>query len=415
MRCVRTYVSVVIVMITFGLAAVTAVPVAAQTATSPQASAVFDAAKRKRTRHQIGDYFSVSFYSTLSHLAERERRRDDDVRDGLDQTQLLLGFVGKVHLRPWLMAFVHAETSLQDRKTHISRGRLTNPQLKEALIAVRLSPATTLSFGRLRLSDAHRWVADASVDGVHIGHRVGARVLEFAAFSGTRKITADFLLVHFGHAGPATRWGVLGLAERDRGAQRLHVHGYFARVASERLHYQANIGVLAGDAMHGASAGLGFDVRAIRRLGGGKRKPQLSFGLAYGSRGFAQPGLHTNKTYDGGQFQFHRYGYVYQAELTNMAALQMGLGLRPSRRFSADLLISAYAQPATSSIGPDARFDGLTTGRSHFLGHEIAVVGAWRPSKAVKVEAGAGRFKPGRAYVDRSTASRAFARISVQF
>ncbi|MEM8579320.1 MAG: alginate export family protein [Pseudomonadota bacterium] len=381
----------------------------------PQAHAIFDAQKRKRTRHQISAYFSVGGYAQLSYLGERDRRRDDRVRDSSDTFEVLIGFVGKLRLRHNVLLFVHAEASLEDRRTDLTRGRLMDPHVKEALLAVTFGPNAALSFGRLRLSDAHRWVADASVDGVHWGRRWNGRVLEFAAVQGTRNVDGRYLLVHYGVADRRTKWGVFGLAEREGAADRLHLAGYYARTVSARFAYQANIGAVFGGAANGKRAGLGFDIRAIRKLPGDRLKPQITLGFAFGSAGFQQSGLHTNKTYDGGNFQFHRYGYVYQPELTNLAVLSASVGVRPSRKFSADLIVSAYAQPSRSTTGPSARINGATTGTSRFLGHEIALVGGWRPAKRTKVEFGVGRFKPGPAYVDQSAATRAFARISVQF
>ena len=99
-----------------------------------------------------------------------------------------------------------------------------------------------------------------------------------------------------------------------------------------------------------------------------------------------------------------------------MLAVATGaVGLRPSRRFSVDLRAHVYAQLDASTVAPTARVSGRTTGQSRYLGHEISIVGAWRPSKKTKVEFGAGVFKPGRAYQNRNTSRRISLRMTQYF
>ena len=382
----------------------------------PKVAQVFDAAKRKKAKHKLSDAVSYSAYANIRYLGERDIARDDNVRDSSDETAIYLGFVGRAQLSHSVMAFAHAEVSLKDRRTHDrSFGRIMDPQLKEALVAVSLSQTDTLTFGRMRFSDANKWVLDASVDGVHYARKTPGKVLEFAAFKGTTSVSSYYAMAHYGRADELGRWGGLALAESDGDAKRLHVAGYWEQRVTTTFRYQATAGAVFGDAANGKNFGVGFDVRAIKKLSDSKLKPQITFGFAYGSEGFQQSGLHSNKTYDGGQTQFHRYGYVYQPELTNLAVLSLGVGVRPSKKFSADLVANAYFQPSASTTGPSARLNGITTGNSHFLGTEISLVGAFRPSKKTKVEFGAGRFDPGPAYLDQSPATRVFARISVYF
>ena len=89
--------------------------------------------------------------------------------------------------------------------------------------------------------------------------------------------------------------------------------------------------------------------------------------------------------------------------------------MRPSRKFSLDLNAHAYAQVSASTHAPDARVTGSTNGTSQFVGAEISLVGAWRPSKKAKVEFGLGGFQPGPAYTQRGSAKRIYARFSMYF
>ncbi len=383
---------------------------------APQASVVFDIDKRKKAKRTVTHWLRTSVYGNLRFQGERDIARDDGVSDRKDEFASYLGVVGRANIARGVTGFVHGEVSLKDKKTHArSYDRIMQPQLKEALVSVALTDRAQVSVGRLRFSDPHKWVADASVDGLHFAHRSQGRALEFAAVSGTRDITADYLIAHISDTDPARRIGLFAIAERDGNQRRLHLSTYRFAQVSERFSYQLNAGVVMGEAAQDRSYGVGVDVRAHQELSTGRWNPQITYGFAFGTSGFQQSGLHSNKTYDGGQTQFHRYGYVFQPELTNIAIGTLAYGLRPSRRFSMDLGLHAYLQPSRSTIGPDARIKGTTTGNARFLGSEISLAGAWRPGKKSKMEFGVARFTPGSAYSDRSKARRVYARISYYF
>lgn len=141
----------------------------------------------------------------------------------------------------------------------------------------------------------------------------------------------------------------------------------------------------------------------------------MMFGFAAGTEGYRQSGLHSNKTYNRGQTQVHRYGYAFQPDLTNLVVGSFAVGVRPSRKLSVDLGVHAYAQFSKSTTGPSARFHGATTGNSAFLDTEISLAGAWRPSRKTKVEFGVEHFNPGPAYIDQTPATRVYLRMTATF
>ena len=413
MACQRSGLITSLMTATLALGAAHPVTAEAKGKSKVAVASVFDAAKRKRTKHELTPNLSYSAYANARFLGERDINRDDAIRDASDELGLYVGVVGRAQLSSRIMAFAHGELSLKDKSTHArSYGRIMDPRLKEALVAISISDAVTVRVGRLRFSDKTKWVADASVDGLHIAHKTNTRVLEFAALRGTEDNTSTYVMAHMGRVDAAAHWGGLALGEIDGDAKRLHLTGYYATQTTRRFSYSVNVGAIWGDAANGKRAGFGFDLRAVRKLGDHKLKPQLMFGLAYGSSGFQQSGLHSNKTYDGGQTQCHRYGFTTQAELTNIAVASVGVGIRPSRKMSADLIVSGFLQPspiATTTLG---RIAGETTGKSRFLGTEISAVGAYRPTKKTKFELGVGRIMPGPAYRDQSTTTRLFTRFS---
>lgn len=383
---------------------------------TPRTPAIFDIDKRKRAKKQVTPWLHGSLYASARFLGENERARDDNVSDTLRQFMLFLGVVGRAELGPNTTAFLNVEIAREDRYTESeSFGRIQDPLIKEALVSFSLGEASQLSVGRLRFSDRNKWVADASVDGLHFVTKSEDRVFEFAAVTGTRLVEGDYLIAHTAKFTKKEGLGAFAVAENTDGENTLHLAGYYYNSKSDRLSYQINVGALSGAGANGKSSGVGLDFRAIKKLKGGSRNPQITFGFAYGSEGFRQTGLHSNKTYDKGQTQFHRYGYVYQPELSNIAIGTIAYGLRPSREFSIDFGLHAYLQPHLSTQGPDARIAGATNGTSGYLGSEVSIAGAWRPNKKSKVEFGVARFFPGTAYLDRSNADRIYAKFSYYF
>ncbi|WP_299783801.1 alginate export family protein [uncultured Roseobacter sp.] len=395
-----------------------AVPTAALAGSKdmPNPPVIFDIAKRKKTKRPITDWLRFSVYSHLRFLGESQIERDDETPDRKDEFAAYLGFVGRADLGRGVTGFVNAEVNVREKQTHQrSYDRIMRPSVKEALLSFPTSAIGQLSIGRLRLSDPHKWVADASVNGLHYVSKSGDKAFEFAAVQGTRNVTATYVLLHRSQAFSARRQGAFAVVEHDAEECRLHLSAYLGDQTSSRFSYQLNAATVVGNAADGRSIGVGIDARFIQKITADRWNPQITYGFAIGTPGFQQSGLHSNKTKDGGQTQFHRYGYVFQPELTNLAVATLAYGLRPSRKLSVDLSAHVYLQPSLTTSGPDARLKGATTGAAHFVGSEISVAGAWRPSKKTKLEIGAGRFLPGPAYADPSSASRVYMRLSVYF
>ncbi len=376
---------------------------------------VFDASKRKKTKIRVSDRLSYSAYSSLRLQGERNVKLDDGFADKSDELAVYLGAAARFKISESVLAFAHAELDVRKKTTHNKQYDLVKRlKVKEALVSFKLSEANTLTVGRMRFSDAHKWVADASVDGVHFAHKSGDRAFEAAVFREVFNDAGAYALVHTTRFSQLGHTGVYVLAEQTNSDRRLHVIGYVKKTPSKRFSYTLHGAGVFGDAAGGKSNGFGLDARATYKFDL-PNKPQVTFGLAAGTDGFRQTGLHSNKTYDGGQTQFNRYGYVFQPDLTNLAAATVSLGLRPSRKFSLDLTAHFYMQLSPSATAPTARVNGSTNGTSAYLGSELSLAGAWRPSKKTKFEFGIGAFQPGSAFNNRTSSKRVYARLSMYF
>lgn len=377
---------------------------------------LFDIETRKKTKSALIDGVTYGAYVNARFIGERNRRLDDGVTDGSDEIAGYAGLALRADLSGALTAFGHGEARI-NRTTRRTRPttEVAEAEIKEALVSYQLSETAAVSAGRMRLSDSERWIIDTSIDGLHFSHIRGGQVLEIAASTDAFEGESTLLIAHAGQVEDDRALHGYAVAETTAKEQRLHLAAAWSHSPSDRLSYTFNAGALLGDAANGEAAGFGFDIRATHTVSAHEWNPQITLGVAAGAPGFAQSEFHTNKTYDGGQMQFHRYGYVFQPELTNMAVGTASVGIRPSRALSVDLGFHAYAQIDRRTETPDARVRGKTTGGSHLLGAEVSLVGAWRPTRKTKFEVGAGVFQAGPAYADRSSATRVFTRFSIYF
>ena len=377
--------------------------------------AVFDIDKRKKTKTQITDWAAYSAYASARYSGERNLNLDDGVDDRSDKLSAYLGAAVRAEPVEGIIGFAHIEAELTHRGTHKTTTFTNAFHIKEAVAAYRISEQSALSLGRMRFADPQKWVADAAVDGVHFGHKADGSGLDLAAFSGTRDNDGLYALAHVYRFDNEAAFGGFGVLEARDGQTRAHLSAYSMGDFADDISYTVNGGVVIGDGANDQAMGLGLDARVIAQIGEHDWNPQLTLGAAAGSKGFAQTELHSNKTYDGGQTQFNRYGYLYQPELTNLAVATVGFGIRPSRMFSLDFAAHAYAQIEPLATVPDARVSGTTTGGSALLGGELSLVGAWRPTKKTKFEFGLSVFQAGPAYQNQDMAKQAYARFSVYF
>ena len=376
----------------------------------------FDLTTRKKTKIIISDHLSFAGSITATYLSERNLKLDDQKNDYTNKYKAILEVSGRVEISSNTTAFGHVEFSFKGKDTHKkSYSTVSDIRIKEALIAYKFTNDVTISLGRLRLSDKNRWVADKAIDGIHFGRRTQSSGYEIVIGKDDDRNNSLYTLAHYTRFQKKHTIGVYAIAERTEIATLGHLIGYINNQRNNRFSYTANIAGVLGGATIGGQNGFGFDFRATQKVARHALNPQITYGLAIGSKGFRQTGLQSNKTKDGGKTLCNRYGFVYQPDLTNLAVVSIGFALRPSRAFSIDLNTYAYAQVSKQITKPSARISGSTTGHSSFLGAEVSLIGSWRPMKKMKVEFGAGVFHAGSAYQSKTSSKRLFLRIKHYF
>jgi len=376
----------------------------------------FDITTRKKTKIVVNDYLSFAGSIGASYLSERNLKLDDQRNDYSNQYKTILEVVGRARISANITAFGHLEFKYKGKDTHKKTFNMKSDiRIKEAFIAYKFKNDVTVSLGRLRLSDKNKWVADKAADGIHFGRRLQNSGFELAIVKDDDRSDSTYALTHYTRFQKKHTIGVYAIAERTKQETLGHFVGYINNQKNDRFTYTANVAGILGSAIDEEQNGFGFDFRATQRITQHRLKPQITFGFAMGSKGFRQTGLQSNKTKDGGQTLCNRYGFVYQPDLTNLVVANVGFAFRPNRSFSIDLNTYVYGQVSKQATTPSARPSGSTTGNSSFLGVEVSLIGAWRPTKKMKVEFGAGVFQAGSAYQNKNSTKRFYIRATRYF
>ncbi|MGH9390554.1 MAG: alginate export family protein, partial [Vicinamibacteria bacterium] len=155
-------------------------------------------------------------------------------------------------------------------------------------------------------------------------------------------------------------------------------------------------------------------------------KPALTLGFAFGSgdanpddgtdQSFRQTGLQENEGDFGGATTFKYYGEVLDPELSNLAIFTAGIGIRPSEKFSLDLVYHYYLQNRASATIRNAGIDAEPSGRSRRLGSGIDfIVGVQELWDRLDVKLVVGYFLPGAAFPEAVGGGAWAVRAEVQF
>ena len=182
-----------------------------------------------------------------------------------------------------------------------------------------------------------------------------------------------------------------------------------------RLSYWVEAAHLRGsDELSQDLKGFAFDVGATYRLDL-PGNPNITLGYAYATgdretgdnknHQFRQTGLQSNELRFAGVTEFKRYGEALDPELSNLRILTAGVGFRPSRRFSIDLLFHHFRQQAVSEelrgTSIEAELNQDATELTRDLGSEIDLVLGFRNLFGVRrlgMDIRLGWFRPGRAF-----------------
>lgn len=367
-------------------------------------------------------------------------RSQDDRRDLLEpEVEMALSYEPGPSLLYFLNFEATREYALREPEEERRRAELAVDQayvLAKGLAGGRL----TLQAGRQKFKDERNWLFDENLDGLRVFYRLRSVLLEGSVtrFNALRRDLlhhdddrehVNHYLLYAKHA--LTEEAILAayaLRRDDRSAERdsplflgLQSNGDLG----EALEYWLELSHLRGRDGARKIRAYGGDVGATYEFDV-PLKPSLTLGYAMGSgdadsddgidRNFRQTGLHDNEDRFNGVARFQYYGELFDPELSNLRILTTGLGIRPSKRTSIDLVYHRYAQHRVADSLRDSPLDASPLGLSRWLGWEADLILGYRKREGRRASGllTLGYFQPGPAF-GAETRKALFTRFEVKF
>ncbi|MGH7492840.1 MAG: alginate export family protein [bacterium] len=360
----------------------------------------------------------------------RARKRDKQVFSG----ELKLALLWRINSKG---SFTFAEGTFGIREELENRvhDETSRPRrLSRAYLYWELSKLARLQIGRQDFYDEREWIYDELLDAIRLHIWRSPLALELSGSFGR-----EFLEEQNGTKGMMNAMGLLRTyLNRDHflsayivDSHRRYVDNYDLKLYGLRsysrprrglrhwLELAASRGQNGLKRINGYAVDLGLSNVFDMRL-----HPTITTGLAYASGdkdrenqdgAFHQTGLQDNNGKFGGVTSFRYYGEVFDPELSNRMITTLGLGVRPLRNLSTDLVFHTYHQDQASTDLGDTRLQVKPTGESKYLGWELDLIVGYRLLKRINMELILGRFEPGRAFRQNDPAHIAQFQTRVKF
>ncbi len=402
-------------------------------------------------QNKINPRFSFGGAFEFEHVLEKDFDLNS-TRDDRRQTFEPSAILALAH-RLWPDAIFVAQAQLQ-RQWFIDRPPGTEDndvqlQIDQLYISMRtLQNHITMTVGRIPFDDEREWIFDEKLDGFRLVAKLDSkRFLTLSASRFELFFPEDVLssgsddrknnyLVKLRHREDKDNYIDLYTFLRDDTAKRRSEDLYFigAQINGERnglfkkddeLKYWSNLAYVMGDDDHNRISGFGFDVMATYVFPH-KLEPSVTFGFAFGSgdestqdgkdRNFRQSDLQDNNSRFNGVTSFKYYGELFEPELSNMLIYTLGIGIRPTKQSSIDLVYHKYLQHQADDDIRDSNINVDPNGLSRDLGDEIDLIFGLRPHENVRFETVFGVFLPGSAFgPNANTAYFASSQLRIRF
>jgi len=398
---------------------------------------------RRRTEEDfvpgtISLFENLALGGTITTIVERKEDRNllsDGDRDETDfalRTRLEATWTPAKDI--WVVAGV-SDSREWDLKDERNNEKARRTSLRETFAYVRDFgwKGLDIEVGRLHFRDDRQWIFDRDLDGLRVGYDLRPFHLEGSvttvALGGEREEVDAETTNLMGFA--SLELADLGEVEAyviDREHRRseddsplfLGTRGKVEPIRDVEFWFDAAYATGVDDEEH--IRGYGVDVGATW-VAPGALEPSFTLGYAFGSGGdddptdgdanFRQTGLQDNVDKWNGVTSFHVYGEVFDPELSNLEVLTAGVGIRPARRTSLDLVAHRYRQAQAADFLRDSDLRARPDGRDEYLGWEWDLIFGWRRLPFVDLEIVAGRFYPGAAFAGDTPAT--FVKFETRF
>ncbi|MFQ5543664.1 MAG: alginate export family protein [Nitrospiria bacterium] len=292
-----------------------------------------------------------------------------------------------------------------------------------------LHPSLRLQVGRQKFKDFREWIYDENLDAVRLYYVEGP--LELQLSLSTNLIDPEDVEDEINNI---ILFGIYDIWKKDKiAAYIVNRQGQFDEddpdfnltsvgvslkgKSIKNQKYWLDAAIVTGDEKAKDVQGYGFDLGWTSRFKY-RFKPAITIGYAFGSgdhtpdnnkdKAFRQTGLQDNSTKFRGKSKVKLYGELFEPELSNLMIGTIGIGIRPIKNGSIDLVYHHYRQVwALQERKNDLRDVGIKedpNGESRDLGDEVDIIFGWKVSDKIKIEALAAYFLPGTAFPDTDNA-----------
>ncbi len=297
-------------------------------------------------------------------------------------------------------------------------------EISRAYAYYKISDMFQLEFGRQDFDDYREWLYDERLDGVRLHTRTERLHLELSASAGREVAAPDndtedtYLFAGVCEYEVRDRHYLSGyVLKRKDGTQTDFEPLLFGTRSYQRprkgLGHWAELSFASGiDGLKDID-GRAFDVGLMYRLNQPWHLTLFGgYAFARGRRdgtnreGYRQSGLQDNNGKFGGVTSYKYYGEVFEPELANMAIVTAGIGFRPSRQVSLDIVVHSYKQDLKSTTLADDGLRGSASPNGSFaeLGRELDLILGYRQAGWLHTELVLGGFFPGKAFDDQDNA-----------
>jgi alginate production protein len=323
-----------------------------------------------------------------------------------------------------LQAFLNVELSqeLALAEPQQEKRRL-KAELKHAYLLFRDLAADRLSLqiGRQRFNDDREWLYDEELDAIRAFSRWKDFTVQFSVSrnglfrkdlfdEGGKELINNYLLHGRYQLSEEVAVAAYGFLRDDRSAERERPMFFGLQSSgdvSDHLEYWLELAHVRGRDGSRKIRGWGVDVGFTHEFGL-PLKPSITLGYALGTgdgdpndrvdRSFRQTGLQENEARFNGVTRFKYYGELFDPELSNLQIFTAGIGIRPTRKSSVDLVYHDYLQHKASRRIRGSQINADPSGRSKRLGGEIDLIAGYEEIENLDLKLVLGYFIPGRAF-----------------
>ena len=389
----------------------------------------FDPNAPPKTRNKLAPFLTFGGKFDLEYVYEKNfdlnDGEDDDLSTLEPELQLAFSFDPSRYFHAFLNLELSSRIVLKDEQD--KKETRTKLEIDQALIALKdVIDRLAFQIGRQRFKDERQWVYDERLDAVRILYRLPNLSFDLSV---SRKNLFDGDLLNDAEDERINNYIVRGTYNLT---EDVKIAGYTVvrdAVSSEEespiffgLHSN---GEILDDLEYWIELAYALDLDGSRDIDGigldiGASyqfdlplKPSVTLGYAFGDENFRQTGLEDNEDRFHGVTKFKYYGELVDPELSNLSIFTGGIGSRPSRKSSIDLVYHYYLQDEASKKIRGSPIDADPTGLSRSLGSEIDLVVGYEEIRNVNVKLVLGYFIPGEAFAETDDAF--FANFEIQF